>query len=249
MDKRQRQAWRALLLGPVWEPRQAATASAPAVIDAIEAVAFAVPSAGPSPTWTSLRQAIAECTGCPRSLSRSAPVFGSGQPEAVWMVIADQPDAADDVSGEPCSGASGQLLEQMLSAIGVSRGHDEVFITQAMKCRAADDRSPEHHEIALCSGHLRHQIELLRPSLILALGSSAAQAVLAVGIPDRDLRGRVHAWQGGAVQIPVVVTHDLPALLQRPQIKAQAWSDLRLARRTLDSLASSGQRPEPTAAD
>jgi DNA polymerase len=167
-------------------------------------------------------------------------VFGSGPHEAVWMVVADQPDASDDASGEPCSGVSGQLLEQMLNAIGVSRGRD-VFITQALKCRAADDRRPQHDETAVCSGHLRHQIELLRPSLILALGSSAAHSVLSVGTPDRDLRGRVHVWQGGALQIPVVVTHDLMALLRHPQGKAQAWSDLRLARRTLDSQASCGQ--------
>jgi DNA polymerase len=240
MDKRQRQAWRALSLGPVWEPRRLVPAKAPTVMDVMEAVEVAVPSASASPTWPSLRQAVAECTGCPRSLSRSAPVFGSGQQKAVWMVVADQPDETDDASGEPCSGVVGQLLEQMLNAIGVSRGRD-VFITQAMKCRAADDRRPQHDEIAVCSGHLRHQIELLRPSLILALGSSAARSVLSVGTSDRDLRGRVHVWQGGALQIPVVVTHDLLALLRHPQGKAQAWSDLRLARRTLDSQGSSGR--------
>jgi DNA polymerase len=240
MDKRQRQAWRALSLGPVWEPRWAVPAHAPTVIDVIEAVEVTVPSVGASSTWPSLRQAVAACTGCPRSLSRSAPVFGSGQQKAVWMVVADQPDATDDASGEPCSGVSGQLLEQMLNAIGVSRGSD-VFITQAVKCRAADDRRPQQDEIARCRGHLRDQIELLRPSLILALGSSAANAVLSVGAPDRDLRGRVHVWPGSTLQIPVVVTHDLLALLRHPQGKAQAWADLRLARRTLDSLASAGQ--------
>jgi DNA polymerase len=240
MDKRQRQAWRALSLGPVWEPRRMVPADASTVMGVIEAIEVTAPSASASPPWPNLRQVVAECTGCPRSLSRSAPVFGSGQQEAVWMVVADQPDVTDDASGEPCSGVSGQLLEQMLNAIGVSRGRD-VFITQAVKCRAADDRRPQHDEIAVCSGHLRHQIELLRPSLILALGSSAAHAVLSFGTPDRDLRGRVHVWQGGALQIPVVVTHDLPALLRHPQGKAQAWSDLRLARRTLDSQASSGQ--------
>ena len=223
MDKRQRHAWHALSLGPVWEPRQAVPANAPPVTV--------------SPTWPGLRQAIAECTGCSRSLSRTAAVFGSGQQEAVWMVVTDQPDAADDASGEPCSGASGQLLEQMLNAVGASRSRD-VFMTQSLKCRAADDRRPGADEIALCSGHLRHQIELLRPSLILALGNSAAQSLLAVGAPDHDLRGRVHVWHGGELQIPVVVMQDLHELLQRPQDKAQAWSDLRLARRTIDSLLS-----------
>jgi len=226
MDKRQRHAWHALSLGPVWEPRQAVPANTPPV-----------PA---SPTWPSLRQAIAECTGCPRSLSRTAAVFGSGQQEAVWMVVTDQPDAADDASGEPCSGAAGQLLERMLNAVGASRGRD-VFITQSLKCRADDDRKPGPDEIALCSGHLRHQIELIRPSLILALGNSAAHSLLAVAAPDRDLRGRVHAWHSGELQIPVVVMQDLHELLQRPQDKARAWSDLRLARRTVDSLASSSQ--------
>ena len=240
MDRRQRQAWRALSLGPVWERRQEGPANPPAGIDVIEAVEAKVSSAGASPGWAGLQRTIADCNACPRSLSRSAPVFGSGPQESVWMVVADQPDAADDASGEPCSGAAGQLLEQMLNAIGASRARD-VFITQSLKCRAADDRRPQPDEVAQCAGHLRHQIELVRPALILALGNAAAQSLLGVGTPDRDLRGRVHVWQRGALQIPVVVTLDPLELLRRPQEKAQAWSDLRLARRTIDSGASCGQ--------
>ena len=240
MDKRQREAWRALSLGPVWERRQGGAANPPTDIDVIEPVDVTVSLAGASPSWPGLQRAIAGCTACPRSLSRSAPVFGSGHQESVWMVVADQPDAADDASGKPCSGAAGQLLEQMLNAVGASRARD-VFITQSLKCRAADDRRPQPDEVALCAGHLRHQIELVRPSLILALGNAAAQSLLEVGTADRDLRGRVHVWQRGSLQIPVVVTLDPLELLQRPQEKAQAWSDLRLARRTIDSAASCGQ--------
>ncbi len=248
MDERQRQAWRALALGPVWQRRHDLPAGESMSTDAIGATAE---EAGPRhiestpalPTWTSLRQAVDACVSCPRAASRTGPVFGSGASQATWMVVGDQPDEADDAAGEPCSGAAGQLLEQMLGAIGVSRGRD-VFVTQALKCRAPDDRRPQSVELDACSGHLRHQIGLIRPALILALGAAAARSLLDVEAPYgdlRDLRGQAHVWRGGELRIPVVVTHDPADLLRHPQDKAQAWADLRLARRSVDGAAQPGK--------
>jgi DNA polymerase len=247
MDERQRQAWRAMALGPVWQRRHDLPVSGSVNTDAIGTVADApspdeVESTPALPTWTSLRQAVDACASCPRATSRTRPVFGSGSSQAPWMVVGEQPDEADDAAGEPFSGAAGQLLEQMLGAIGASRGRD-VFITQSVKCRAGDDRPPLPDELDACSGHLRHQISLIRPALILALGHAAARSLLDVETPYcdprdlRDLRGRTHVWRGGELEIPVVVTHDPADLLRHPQDKAQAWADLRLARRSLDEAA------------
>ena len=245
MDERQRAAWRALALGPVWQRRHDLPVSASTTTELTEPVAddagpgqVASPAALPPalPTWMSLRQAVDACAGCGRAASRTVPVFGSGSEQAAWMVVGHQPDDGDDAAGEPYSGASGQLLDQMLGAIGASRARD-VFLTQSLKCRAPDDRSPQPEELAACSGHLSHQIGLLRPALILALGHSAARSLLDIESSNRDLgdlRGRAHVWRSGELRIPVVVTHDPAHLLGHPQDKAQTWADLRLARRSLD---------------
>ena len=250
MDERQRQAWRALALGPVWQRRHDLPVSGSmntdvlGVIGVIAAVGAIADEARPGevtptltvPTWTSLRQAVDACANCPRAASRTGPVFGSGASQAIWMVVGDQPDDGDEAAGEPCSGAAGQLLDQMLGAVGASRGRD-VFVTQSLKCRAPDDRPPRSDELDACSSHLRHQIGLIRPALILALGHAPARSLLDVRTPYRDLRGQVHVWRGGELRIPVVVTHDPADLLRHPQDKAQAWADLRLARRCVDEAA------------
>jgi uracil-DNA glycosylase len=245
MDERQRQAWRALGLGPVWQRRHDLLAVSGSMdTDALGAVADAaspgdVESTPAPPTWASLRQAVDSCANCPRAASRTRPVFGSGPAQATWMIVGDQPDERDDAAGEPFSGAAGQLLEQMLGAIGVSRARD-VFITQSVKCRSDDDRAVRPDELDACSGHLRHQIGLIRPALILALGDAAARSVLAVETPCRDLRGQAHVWRVRELRIPVVVTHDPADLLRHPEDKAQAWADLRLARRSV----SEASQPE-----
>jgi len=244
MDERQRQAWRALTLGPVWQRRHDLSVGGSTTAPAIGAISdegrpHEVESTPALPTWTRLREAVDACARCPRAASRTRPVFGSGSLQATWMVIGEQPGEADDAAGEPCSGAAGQLLEQMLGAIGLSRGRD-VFITQSVKCRSVDDRAVRPDELDACSGHLRHQIGLIRPALILALGDAAARSVLAVETPCRDLRGQAHVWRGRELRIPVVVTHDPADLLRHPEDKAQAWADLRLARRSV----SEASQPE-----
>ena len=197
MDERQRAAWRALALGPVWQrrPDLPVSASTTGLIGVVandarpgQIASAPVPAPAPAPalpTWAGLRQAVEACAGCQRAVSRTVAVFGSGSDQAAWMVVGHQPDSDDDAAGEPYSGAAGQLLERMLEAIGVSRARD-VFITQSVKCRAPDDRSPQTGELAACSGHLRHQIGLLRPALILAdeptanLDAESAAAILEI---------------------------------------------------------------------
>jgi DNA polymerase len=249
MDERQRQAWRALALGPVWQRRQDLPVSGSMNTDVIGAIAAdgaiadearpgEVTSTLTVPTWASLRQAVDACANCTRAASRTGPVFGSGASHATWMVVGDQPDDGDEAAGEPCGGAAGQLLDQMLAAVGASRGRD-VFVTQSLKCRAPDDRPPRSDELDACSSHLSHQISLIRPALILALGQAPVRSLLNVQTPYRDLRGQAHVWRGGELRIPVVVTHDPADLLRHPQDKAQAWADLRLARRCVDEAAQS----------
>jgi DNA polymerase len=241
MDERQRQAWRALTLGPVWQRRHDLSVGGSTTALAIGAISdegqpHEVESTPALLTWTRLREAVDACARCPRAASRTRPVFGSGSLQATWMVIGEQPGEADDAAGEPCSGAAGQLLEQMLGAIGLSRGRD-VFITQSVKCRAFDDRAARPEERDACSAHLRHQIGLLRPALILALGHAAARSLLEIETPGRELRDQVHVWRDGELRIPVVVTHDPADLLRHPQDKAQAWADLQLARRSAEPMA------------
>jgi len=175
--------------------------------------------------WPELRDCVASCTRCELSASRTNTVFGVGNPDADWLIIGEAPGAEEDRRGEPFVGRAGQLLDQMLFAIGQSR--EKVFIANILKCRPPDNRDPKPGEAAACRDYLERQIELIQPKIILAVGKIAAQNLLGTDDPVGRMRGRQHDLGG----IPLVVTYHPAYLLRSPTQKYKSWSDLCLAAR------------------
>ena len=175
--------------------------------------------------WPELRDCVASCTRCELSASRTNTVFGVGNPDADWLIIGEAPGAEEDRRGEPFVGRAGQLLDQMLVAIGQSR--ESVFIANILKCRPPNNRDPKPSEAAACRAYLERQIELIRPRIILAVGKIAAQNLLDSDEPVGRMRGRPHELNG----IPLVVTYHPAYLLRSPSQKHKSWSDLCLATR------------------
>jgi DNA polymerase len=165
--------------------------------------------------------------------TRSQTVFGVGDPNAQWMIIGEAPGADEDRQGEPFVGKAGQLLNEMLRAVGLSRQH--VYIANILKCRPPDNRNPRTDEVASCMDFLRHQVALVRPRLILAVGRIAAQSLLDDDQPVGRLRGRAHHFGEQGDSIPVIVTYHPAYLLRSPGQKRKAWEDLCLARSLIEA--------------
>lgn len=191
--------------------------------------------------WTQLQQAVRECTACGLCQTRQQTVFGVGSPPMAdapidVMIVGEAPGENEDLQGEPFVGAAGQLLDQMLAALGLSRQAEggpagRVFIANVLKCRPPGNRNPHADEVAQCLPFLKRQIELARPKLLLAMGRFGAQALLADSMPQIEttplgkLRGQPHVFQG----IPLVVTYHPAYLLRSPSEKGKVWADLCLA--------------------
>ena len=179
--------------------------------------------------WPALRSAVASCRACGLCESRRNTVFGVGNQRAHWMVVGEAPGEQEDASGEPFVGAAGQLLDNMLRALGLTRDEApperQVFIANTLKCRPPRNRNPEPTELAQCEPFLQRQIALIQPRVIVAMGRFAVQALLGSDEPIGRLRGRVHRYQG----VPLVVTYHPAYLLRNLADKARAWDDLCLA--------------------
>lgn len=182
------------------------------------------------PGWSALREAVRRCTACELHAGRTQTVFGVGNETARWMIVGEAPGAEEDRQGEPFVGAAGQLLNEMLRAVGVARG--DVFIANILKCRPPGNRDPRPAEVAACAAHLSAQVALVAPKLILAIGRIAAQSLLRQEAAVARLRGRAHAY--GPAGIPLVVTYHPAYLLRTPEDKRKAWDDLRLAKSLVD---------------
>ena len=178
-------------------------------------------------SWPQLRRAVEGCTRCALHKGRTRTVFGVGSPEADWMIVGEAPGAEEDRRGEPFVGRAGQLLDEMLRAVGLSR--ESAFIANILKCRPPNNRDPAASEAEACRSYLERQIELVHPRIILAVGRIAAQQLLRSEETVGRLRGRVHTL--GNPEIPVVVTYHPAYLLRTPTQKREAWKDLCLARR------------------
>lgn len=176
--------------------------------------------------WAELRAEVAVCTRCVLHQTRIQTVFGTGSQNARWLVIGEAPGADEDRDGQPFVGRAGQLLTEMLRAIGLSR--EQVFIANILKCRPPENRDPKPDEAKSCGNYLQRQIDLIQPGLILAVGRIAAQHLLQVDTPIGKLRGQAHEF--GPTRIPVVVTYHPAYLLRSPGQKARSWDDLCLAR-------------------
>ncbi len=175
--------------------------------------------------WDALRAQVADCQRCRLCEKRTHTVFGVGDQAADWMLIGEGPGENEDKQGEPFVGQAGKLLDNMLHALSLQRGHD-VYITNVVKCRPPGNRNPEPDEIAHCEGYLRRQVVLTQPKLIIALGRFAAQTLLKTPASIASLRGRPHLYEG----VPVIVTYHPAYLLRSLADKSKAWTDLCFAR-------------------
>jgi DNA polymerase len=233
-------------IAPAWRLRRAAPGVAPQATPeaAVEAATTAtVREDGPvderrariaSLAFEALAPDIAACRACGLCTTRQRTVPGVGAVGAQWMFVGEAPGAEEDAQGEPFVGAAGQLLDNMLAALRLSRAA-EVFIANVLKCRPPNNRTPTSPEVDACRPYLDRQVALVAPRLIVALGRSAACTLLDIDAPVASLRNRVHRYRG----TPLVVTYHPAYLLRNPADKARAWEDLLFARRTLRELASS----------
>lgn len=226
---------------PVSQSSEVNITAAPQADVAAQPASAAAPKAVTAMEWPALREAVSACTACSLHQSRRQTVFGVGHARAHWMIVGEAPGEEEDRSGEPFVGRSGQLLDNMLRAIGLSRQAAEapdpskqVFIANTLKCRPPGNRNPLPEELAACEGFLIRQIELVQPKIILAMGRFAVQSLLRSTAPIGQLRGRVHHYQG----VPLVVTYHPAYLLRNLPEKARAWDDLCLALDTVEAAAA-----------
>jgi DNA polymerase len=232
LDERRARLWRAMGLGPEWIRREAPAQAAPQAPDRLAAIG--------AMDWEQLEAAVAACTACSLCESRTQAVFGVGHRAAPWLIVGEAPGAEEDARGEPFVGQAGRLLDNMLAAVGRSRGGDApraVYIANVLKCRPPANRNPQPGEVAACEPFLLRQIELLQPRLVLVMGRFAAQSVLHTEAPIAALRGRVHRIDVTGRAVPAVVTYHPAYLLRNLADKAKAWADLCLA---LDAEAGAG---------
>ncbi|MFY0475603.1 uracil-DNA glycosylase [Achromobacter marplatensis] len=199
--------------------------------DVVEAPRIPVAEAVKNANLDELREQVVACTACGLCDGRRHAVFGQGATPTRWLVVGEAPGEQEDRQGHPFVGRSGQLLDAMLAAVGMSRETD-VFITNVIKCRPPGNRNPKPEEIAACSPYLMRQIALLKPERILVLGRFAAQTLLGTDATIGSLRGRVHSLKTDeGAEIPVIVSYHPAYLLRSPSEKARAWQDLKLASR------------------
>ena len=180
------------------------------------------------PTLAALADVVARCTRCPLYATAKNPVPGEGNPSAGLVCVGEAPGANEDESGRPFIGQAGQLLTKILAAINLAR--EDVFICNVLKHRPPGNRNPRPEEVEACSPYLVRQLELIRPKVIVAFGTFAAQTLLNTKLSIGQLRGKVHRYYG----TPLVVTYHPAALLRNPAWKRPTWEDVQLARRILD---------------
>ncbi len=175
-----------------------------------------------SSEWVELRTEVLSCTKCDElTRTRKSIVFGSGNPNADLVFVGEAPGYEEDVQGLPFVGKAGQLLTKMIEAIGMKRS--DVFICNVLKCRPPQNRNPHPYEIANCSPYLWRQLEIIKPKLICALGTFAAQTILGSVKPISSLRGIIHECKG----FRVICTFHPAYLLRNPFEKRKAWEDLK----------------------
>ena len=183
--------------------------------------------------WGQLQKAVAGCTACGLCQGRKNTVFGVGDSKAKWLFIGEGPGRNEDIQGEPFVGPAGKLLDNILLAMGLKRG-ENAYIANIVKCRPTDgtgrDRPPAADEVAACLPYLQRQIELIQPTVLVALGKTAALSLLGLdpATPVSKLRGSVHRY----ADRPLVVTYHPAYLLRQLGDKGKVWSDLCLAMST-----------------
>jgi len=168
-----------------------------------------------------IREDIGDCTRCKlHGQGRKQIVFGVGNPAADLMFVGEGPGADEDEQGEPFVGRAGQLLNKMIEAMGIKR--EDVYIANVVKCRPPANRTPERDETETCSPFLFHQIEVIKPKAIVALGAVAAKSLLGINDTMGNMRGQWYDFRGTKLR----VTYHPAFLLRDPRQKGEAWKDL-----------------------
>jgi len=198
-----------------------------------EAELFVVPkpektAADPAEALRLIREDLGDCTRCRlHKQGRKQIVFGVGNPKAEMMFIGEAPGADEDIQGEPFVGRAGQLLNNMIKAMGLQR--EDVYIANIIKCRPPNNRTPERDECETCSPFLMRQIEAIQPKAIVALGAVAAKTLLAINAPMSEFRGHWYDFRG----TKLAVTYHPAFLLRDPRQKKEAWKDLQMVMKEL----------------
>jgi uracil-DNA glycosylase family 4 len=183
-----------------------------------------------------IRADLGDCTRCKLHKGRTKIVFGVGNPRAELMFVGEGPGADEDAQGEPFVGRAGQLLNNMIKAMGLRR--EDVYIANIVKCRPPGNRQPERDEAETCSPFLMRQISVIKPRVLVALGATAAKNLLAMNAPMTELRGRWYdfkpagsdrSWPGARL----AVTYHPAFLLRDPRQKGEAWKDLQMVMKYL----------------
>ena len=174
-----------------------------------------------------IRADIGDCTRCRLHKGRTNLVFGVGNVNADLMFVGEGPGADEDAKGEPFVGRAGQLLNNMISAMGIKR--EDVYIANVVKCRPPSNRTPEKDECDTCSPFLMRQIDVIKPKVIVALGAVAAKNLLAVNDSMSNLRGRWYDFRDSKL----LVTYHPAYLLRDPRQKKEAWKDLQMVMKFL----------------
>jgi uracil-DNA glycosylase len=197
-----------------------------------------------------IREDLGDCTRCKlHQQGRKQIVFGIGNPRAELMFVGEGPGADEDTQGKPFVGRAGQLLNNMIKAMGIRR--EDVYIANIVKCRPPGNRTPERDECETCSPFLMRQIAVIKPKVVVALGAVAAKNLLAMNAPMSELRGRFYdftpsgarssdpSWQG----TKLAVTYHPAFLLRDPRQKGEAWKDLQMVMKYL-GLSVPGNAPK-----
>ncbi|HEX8088424.1 MAG TPA: uracil-DNA glycosylase family protein [Blastocatellia bacterium] len=179
-----------------------------------------------------IRQDLGECIRCKLHQHRTNIVFGEGASDARIVFVGEGPGADEDATGRPFVGRAGQLLDKIIAAIGLKR--EEVYISNIVKCRPPGNRTPERDEVATCEQFLFRQLALIRPRIIVALGSPAFQTLVRTKEPITRARGEWREWNG----IMVMPTFHPAYLLRVPEKKREAWEDMKKVRDYLNTLAT-----------
>lgn len=181
-------------------------------------------------SWPTLLEEVAACEACPLCRGIRNKVPGQGNTDARLMIIGEGPGSEEDRQGLAFVGPAGQLLTRMLAAIGLRR--EEVYIANVVKCRPPNNRVPTKEEADACKGHLRAQTALVRPQIILLLGSTALQHIISLDARITRMRGQWIERKG----VWIMPTYHPAALLRDESKKKDAWHDLKLVQSKLDEL-------------
>jgi DNA polymerase len=230
--------------GEEMSPRKAAAVAMPVVTEEniFEAIALKPEQSVSDPVKALkiIREDLGDCTRCVlHKQGRKQIVFGVGNPKAELMFVGEGPGADEDEKGEPFVGRAGQLLNNMIKAMGIER--EQVYIANIVKCRPPGNRQPERDECATCSPFLMRQISVVKPKVIVALGATAAKTLLAMNSSMIQLRGRFYDFRPTGVRsndpdwdgCKLAVTYHPAFLLRDPRQKGEAWKDLQMVMKEL----------------